>query len=193
MAAARSSQRAGASSAEKLRARAAGSDHRGGSRVDDDGARRILWSVLYEALALSWRKSMRWILLSAIIWTTPALAQGTPEGRRQAFADLHMEYSICIAYYNMQKACAPDNMKAEVARSVDPTVKILMDTVYKIGSTIGMTDEAMIARLKMSYDEAGERTKHSCINFSAEYVRHGQRCKLLAEHPDQIFYDYLKR
>jgi hypothetical protein len=120
-----------------------------------------------------------------------AAAQDTPEKRRQAFADLQMEYSVCIAYYNMEKICAPDELKAKAAHDLDPIIKTLTETAYLIGSKIGMTNEAMGARLKMSYDDAGQRMRHSCINFAAEYERHGQRCKLLAEHPDQIFYEYM--
>ena len=136
---------------------------------------------------------MRWMLLAAIAWTIPALAQDMPAKRRQAFADLQMEYSFCIVYYNMEKSCAPDDMKAKLAHDLDPIIKILTDTAYQIGSRIGMTNDAMVARLKLSYDDAGERINHTCINFSSEYVRHGKRCKLLAEEPVTIFNEYMNK
>ena len=136
---------------------------------------------------------MRWIAIVGLLLAMPAMAQNSPEKRQQAFADLQMEYSICIVYYNMEKLCAPDDMKAKVAHDLDPIIKILTDTAYQIGSRIGMTNEAMVARLRLSYDDAGERINHTCINFSSEYGRHGQRCKLLSEHPDQIFYEYLNK
>lgn len=87
----------------------------------------------------------------------------------------------------MEKSCAPNDMKAKLANDLDPIIKILAETAHAIGSKIGTTNEAMIARLKMSCDEAGGRTRHTCINFSSEHVRHGQRCKLLSEHPDKYF------
>src|ERR1700687_4569287 len=104
---------------------------------------------------------MKWIALALVALTTPVAAQNltfTPK-QSEAFSNLQMEYSVCIAYFNAMKSCAPKEKEADTARQLDPTIKSMTDMAYRIGKNIGMTGEAMTARLKMAYDDQTARMK----------------------------------
>jgi len=111
----------------------------------------------------------------------------------EAFSNVQMELTACIAYFNFLIRCSPKEMEAETARQLDPTLKFMNKTAFEIGKTIVMTDDAMTSRVKMALEDQMNVMQKSCTNFSSLYVRHGKRCKQGGENLDSIYDEYLKK
>lgn len=138
---------------------------------------------------------MRWIAIALLALCVPAGAQNATLTQRQvsAFSNLQMEYSVCIAYFNIIKGCAPVGKEADAEASFGPTIKMMTDMAFRIGSNVGMTQDAMLARLKMAYEEQGKIMNNNCINAASLYTRYAARCKQLGENADSIFEEYMKK
>ncbi len=123
----------------------------------------------------------------------PAFAQNAKPDASQtdALSNLQMEMSVCIAYYNFMKTCSPDQMQADTAAKVDPVIQLLTKRAFVVGTSIGMTNDAMLARQQMSYTDQTQIIQNSCTNFSSLYVRHGERCKRVVENSDSILREYM--
>jgi hypothetical protein len=114
------------------------------------------------------------------------------EKQIEALNNVQMELSVCIAYFNFAMQCAPEAMKDEV-KAFEPTIESMSDFAHKIGTSIGMTQDAMIARLKLATEEQATIIAGKCVNFSSLITRHAARCKLLGEHADSVYDEYMNK
>ncbi len=62
-----------------------------------------------------------------------------------------------------------------------------------VGKRIGMTTDAMPSRLKMALEDQAKLTEGKCVNFASLLTRYADRCKLLGEHPEAVFHEYMKK
>jgi hypothetical protein len=122
-----------------------------------------------------------------------ANAQALKTKQIEALSNVHMEYSVCIAYYLKFISCSPKEMEAEATQQLTPTIRNFFNMSTKIAATIKMTDDAAVSRIKMADEEQTRVIKNSCTNFSSLYPLHGQRCKLLGENSDAIYNEYLNK
>jgi hypothetical protein len=121
-----------------------------------------------------------------------AAAQPLTTKQFEAFSNLEMEYTVCIAYFMATKSCAPKEMETETAQ-LDPTIKRFQEMAVRIAQTIKMSNDAMSSRLQMAFDEQTRVINKSCVNFSSLYRLHAARCKQLGESADSIFDEYMKK
>ena len=136
---------------------------------------------------------MKWSIILLISLVSPAFAQSASDKQREALSNLQMEYTVCIAYYNTLKNCSPKEMEDDVGRQIAPTIEQLSRSAYDIGHVAGITDEAMLARVKMAYEDQSKRMNKTCVNFSLLYQDHAIRCKQVAENPDFVLKEYLDK
>jgi hypothetical protein len=139
--------------------------------------------------------SLRTLLLPAIVvqvLTQGAVAQQLTTKQIDAFSNLQMEYTVCLAYFMATKSCAPKEMEAETSQ-LDPNIKRFQEMAVRIAQTIKMSNDAMSSRLQMAFDDQTRVINKSCVNFSSLYRLHGARCKRLGENADSIFDEYMKK
>jgi hypothetical protein len=69
-----------------------------------------------------------------------------------------------------------------------------MDTLaFVIGSRIGMTQDAMVSRLRMAIEDQAKLIQGKCVNFSSLMVRHLDRCQSLGDRPEAGFREYMNK
>jgi len=125
----------------------------------------------------------------------PAWSQESKLSERetQAWNNVQEELTACAAYWNVAKTCAPEDAKADELRQVDRIIDHMNTLALKVGSRIGMTQDAMVSRLKMAIEDQAKLIQGKCVNFSSLMVRHLDRCKSLGDHPEAAFREYMKK
>jgi hypothetical protein len=62
----------------------------------------------------------------------------------------------------------------------------------QIGRSVGLTERAVMARMKMANDSLTKEINKSCVNFSVLQERYATSCKNLSQHPDQRYKDLVQ-
>jgi hypothetical protein len=109
-----------------------------------------------------------------------------------ALNNVQHEMTVCVSYYSIVKSCA-GNQDEGLSVHTQKTVDVLTARLIKLGGTIGMTQDAMLSRLKTAQDEQQGLINNNCVNMSSLYQRHAARCKLVTENGDAVLDEYLKR
>ena len=109
---------------------------------------------------------------------------------REAQSKLQMDATQCWAYYEYVKKCVPDDKKVEINDRLRASLERSEILAFALGQSIGMTEDAQLARYKMALEEMVSLTKKSCFNISSLYVRHGERCKKMLEDASDITSSY---
>jgi hypothetical protein len=124
-----------------------------------------------------------------------AFAQSTKLSGKEiaAWQDVQDEITQCAAFWQILRACVPDGAKAEEVRQGDRVAKYFSDLAVEIGMKIGMTQDAMVSGLKMAIEDQAKLTEGNCVNFSSLAVRYTTRCKILGEHPEAAFHEYMNK
>ncbi len=136
---------------------------------------------------------MRMFLIFILCLSTPAAAEALSKKQRAAINSLQMDYATCLSYYNVLKSCAPKAKEAEAAKEYDPIVDRLTEKSFGAGKTIGMTSNAMVARITAAGDEQMKFMQNSCDNLASLSTRHGGQCKKVVENPDAVLQEYLDK
>lgn len=131
-----------------------------------------------------------WIAVLLML-SFPVAAESLTEKQKEALSNVEMELSMCIAYFGFAKQCAPEGAK-EQAKAFDPTIDFMMSMAFKIGQSIGMTEDAMLARMKLAADQEGDLIAGKCVNFSSLLMRYAARCKKAGENLDSIYNEYME-
>jgi hypothetical protein len=134
---------------------------------------------------------VKWIAL-LLMFCMPAAAQPLSEKQKESLSNVEMELSICVAYFNFAKNCAPDEMKEDV-KAFDPTIKSMMDMITRIGKNIGMTPDAAFSRIKMAMEQQRALIEGKCVNFSSLITRYAARCKQVGENLDTVYDEYMNK
>ena len=123
-----------------------------------------------------------------------AHAQPLTPQRINALNNLQEEFTACGVYYRAEISCATPEWKAKLQTQLDPVLKLFDLMVVSIGSNIGMTQDAIEQRLRRNVDQQSRLTNGKvCINIDSLSARYEARCKQLAEHPEAIMDEYLRR
>jgi hypothetical protein len=70
--------------------------------------------------------------------------------------------------------------------------RLLTETML-IGNSLGMTSDAMASRLRNETDRMKTLINNDCINVASLLNRHAMRCKQVAENPDCVLVEYMKK
>ncbi len=130
----------------------------------------------------------------ALIIAAPSRADNLTPQQITAFNNLQEEFTTCGVYYRIEIACATSEWKQKLEIQLEPTLKVFDVMVISIGSKIGMTKDAIEQRLRRVAAEQSRITNSStCVNIDSLYARHDLRCKQLAEHPEAILDEYMRK
>jgi hypothetical protein len=111
-----------------------------------------------------------------------------------AWNNVQQEITYCAAFWQIFRACAPAAAKADEVQQAERVAKYFSDLAFVIGTKIGMTQDAMMSRLKMAMEDQSKLTEGKiCVNFSSLAVRYTARCKVLGDHPEAAFRDYMNK
>jgi hypothetical protein len=131
---------------------------------------------------------MKVIFAVAILMSSGAFAQD--EKTQAALNNVRSEMSECMSYYSLVKECVGTKDQT-LAAQTQKTVEVLSSRLVRLGSSIGMTQDAMLARLKMMQDEQRQLVNNNCVNMSSLFSRKAARCKQVVENGDSILDEYL--
>lgn len=114
------------------------------------------------------------------------------EKMQAALNNVQSEMSECMSYYSLVKECV-GTKDPTLAAQTQKTVEVLTSRLVKLGSSIGMTQDFMLARLKMMQNEQRELVNNNCVNMSSLFTRKAARCKQVVENGDSILDEYLHK
>lgn len=110
-----------------------------------------------------------------------------------AASELHLDISLCIAYFEMIRSCVPKEVERQAEDQIGPVLKNLYQLSYQTGTAAGLTEDAMKSRILMAVERHKEDIAHSCVNLSSLYMKHGAHCKRVMSKPADLLLDYLKK
>ena len=123
---------------------------------------------------------------------SPAHAQ-LSEKQVTAWNNVQQEITECVAYLRFGVTCAPETATKEDLKPTEKSIERMTDLAVQIGNEIGMTTDAMLNRLQIAIQGQMKLTERKCVNFSSLLAIYGQRCKLVGEHPETIFMEYMNK
>lgn len=137
---------------------------------------------------------MRFLVIGAfLVFGTPAFAQALSDKETQAISNIQHEMSTCVAYYSIVQQCMERSNFGEAAQRQKAVVEHLIVLAAKLGTSIGMTMDAMQSRIQIESQQQTALIQSNCSNTSSLYTRYADRCKKVVESPDSILIEYLSR
>jgi hypothetical protein len=138
---------------------------------------------------------MKWIAIALLLIGGSAFAQDTKHSQKEvtAWNNVQDEITQCAAFWQFFRACAPEGAKEEELQQAEQIAKHMSDLAVVIGMKIRMTQDAMTSRLKMAMEDQAKLTEGRCVNFASLAARYTARCKILGEHPEAVFREYMNK
>jgi hypothetical protein len=125
-----------------------------------------------------------------VVMSAGAFAQD--EKMQAALNNVQSEMSECMSYYSLVKECV-GTRDPTLAAQTQRNIEALTSRLLKLGPAIGMTQDAMLARLKMMQNDQRQLISNDCVNMSSLFVRKAARCKQVVESGDSILDEYLHK
>jgi hypothetical protein len=114
---------------------------------------------------------------------------------RQALNNTQHEMTTCAVYYAMVRQCllnrARPNEDGKLIQDTDGSIDRLVKDATRLGSSLGMTKDAMGSRMVNDRAMMRELINNDCINVSSLLRRYAARCKQVAENPDSILIEHM--
>jgi hypothetical protein len=117
--------------------------------------------------------------------------QSLSDKEKTAWNNVQQELTKCVVFFQFGKTCAPDDATPESVARVSKMIDYFDAMAIEVGNRIGMTEDAMQSRLKMELDEQNKLLQGSCVNYPSLMERHIKQCKIVGEHPEQVYFEYL--
>jgi ABC-type arginine/histidine transport system permease subunit len=111
-------------------------------------------------------------------------AQETPWTRQDALHEASSEAAQCQAYYSFAQKCADNAGQTALSAQLQQAIDSASKFQFMSGKAAGMSNEAMLASLKLALDVAKDSISNSCVNISVLIVKYSNPCQFLLEHPD---------
>ncbi|WP_210496604.1 hypothetical protein [Microvirga antarctica] len=128
-----------------------------------------------------------------VLGTTSVSAQSLSVKEERALSNVQHEMSTCVAYYTVVKQCMIKSNFQDSARAHGQIADQLNVLAAKLGSSIGMTVDAMRSRIQLEYDDQQNLIANNCSNTSSLFTRHSARCKQVVENTDSVLAEYMRR
>ncbi len=116
-----------------------------------------------------------------------ALAQDISEPQRKALNNLQHELSECAMFYNISEKGFKKNGSADALKSSQQSAHMkdtLFIMAYMIGRDIGMNEDAMSTRLKMSFNSMMDMMDDNFVNYSILLQKYAEPCASLYRNAD---------
>lgn len=129
---------------------------------------------------------------AALLLLMSASAQAQ-EDKKAAIDVVQAELSICVAYYTFVRGCAIEKSDINTATVATANVDKLRRFAFQAGQTINMNTETMLSRQKIALEQQAKLLDGNCDNIGKLDEAYGGRCKPLADNPQSVLDQYLKR
>lgn len=132
---------------------------------------------------------VRIVLLFAAL-ALPAQAQ---DAKKAALDLVQAELSVCMAYYTFARGCAIEKSDINSATAATAAADKLRRFAFQVGQSLGMDNDAMLARQKIAIEQQQKMLEGNCDNIVKLDEAYGLRCKTLIDNPQGVLDLYLKR
>jgi hypothetical protein len=113
-----------------------------------------------------------------------ANAQETPWTKQDALHETSNEAAQCMAYYAFSQKCASNAGNTALHDQIQQAIDLATRITFTSGKASGMSNEALLASLKLALDDTQASIGNSCVNISVLVVKYADSCRSLLEHPD---------
>jgi hypothetical protein len=128
------------------------------------------------------------MLLTRQVFFAAALLASVPvtagqEAAIAVFNQLSSDYMDCFSYHLVSKQCASKTATEAELAQVQNMAQVAKEGAVVIGKTIGMSDEALAARLKLSMESVVQLIQNDCVNIDVLLVKYATFCQELEQSP----------
>lgn len=117
------------------------------------------------------------------------------EGDRRAFNNFQHEATTCANYFLLVQKCLTNTpgVPASTIEQYSQAADGLIRTAVAVGQIIGMTQDAMNARMKMEGDAMMALVNGDCVNIASANSRYTDRCVQVAGNGDAVLGEMLSK
>jgi hypothetical protein len=128
----------------------------------------------------------KYLSLVVFFFTSSILFAQTLVEKRKSFinSNLFDDNADCYSYYSIQEE-GLNRSKAYDKIDYKDLKITFTKRAFNLGREIGMKDEAMFSKIKISFDKQSKEIKSDFKNFSILAVKYGEFCNELFEKPDK--------
>lgn len=137
---------------------------------------------------------MRFAIAALIVATNVGVAHSDDNlMARESYAvnNLQHEMTTCANYFLLLERCVSNTPgTGDTGKRYGEQANLTIEMALRIGETIGMTSDAMKARMKAEGDEIMKLIEGNCVNISSAMSRYLSRCETVVTKPKQIIEEY---
>lgn len=117
------------------------------------------------------------------------------DGERRAINNFQHETTVCANYFLLVQKCLTNTpgVPASTVERYEGAANDLIRTALALGQLIGMTQDAMTARMKMEGDAIMTLVNGDCVNIASANSRYSERCIEVASNGDAILGDMIAK
>jgi hypothetical protein len=126
--------------------------------------------------------------LIIIVWGLPTETRAESKDADWATNELSSEMIECGQYFLIASTCIknfPNPQAATVASDYRAASDQITQFAYEIGKSVGLTAEALAARMRLANSQLLKNTNNNCTNISILQERYATFCNNLKQHPQQ--------
>ena len=130
----------------------------------------------------------RLILVGVMCLMATAATPQTKTDKDWALNELSSEMTECGQYFLVSWACFKDfpSPQAQASANVYRQASDQISTMaFQIGKTVGLSEEAVGARMRLANESLTNDINKNCTNISILQERYSTFCKSLNQQPDQ--------
>jgi hypothetical protein len=133
------------------------------------------------------------LILGTVLVGVPALGAGL--SKQEALNEFSSECAQCAAYFGLSHRCfvSSGQLQGDDKASVEESFKFFYELQYATGEAAGMSDKAIEARFALALKSLFNDMDKNCVNISVIIKKYGKFCKALAENPDQLLDQLIKK
>lgn len=139
------------------------------------------------------RVALALLMMGSVAGAQDQKADPKLDSKRLAVDLVQAELSVCMAYYTFVRGCAIERSEINLASQSTETVDKLRKYAFQAGQTINMDADAMLSRLKIALEQQGKLLEGNCENMPKLTAAYGERCKKIADDPQAVLDQYLKK
>jgi hypothetical protein len=137
---------------------------------------------------------MKKIILAALLLTLMSIrsvcvAEEMPDNVKSAASNFQYELTTCLAFFSISNECVKLDAKNDI--KLEKVINELNDHAVDFGKSIGMTDDAILARVALQISEQKKLINSDCTNLASLLARYTDRCKRIYNHPDEVMKEFM--
>jgi hypothetical protein len=130
-------------------------------------------------------------LILAVCWisimTTGAIAQALSDAQTRAINELSGEMSECAVYFLITATCLegnPEPRTPQLIKDLKEQAGKIGALAIKTGRIVGVTDDAVGARMRLTRDDMMKSLNNNCTNIAVLLEKYTNFCQALTQNAD---------